>query len=705
MNYLMDQKFKESTKESIQPSGLKRNTSSMALNLFSFLLFLFFIQQITFLIESIYMLNLLHTSMDSRALGILLLALPVLLFFVKHSKSTYFVIVSSMLLCIFLSPLIPTSLRIFSSGTGAGLFLLYLGLQLSDVTFPKVNWGQSAALATLISIVFRVAGHTLDISITGSTKFIGWILLLIAGFLFYRILKTYPKQKASHSELKEISAEKSSWITIWACIRGLAGSFIFIYFVLSSPGVLARWTEADYFTIHMVLSIIILGFVFIGYNKILSVKRPRLVLAIWNGIFLASFILNILLHRISFPTLKELAPIVVGETTIFSAVINYIMLVLSPVIFINIAWFTHFIKPINPQKVALPFLMAGGLIIVCIFMLIFTNTWGYVGSISKIFRNQFHIPFLIAGLFLILPYAFIKGSYKVDKFSFFSERINKILASILVIVCCGFMFFGNKKPSYLETDNISELTLMTYNIQQGVDFFGNKNFEGQLEMIQEIDPDVLCLQESDASRISGGNSDVVRYFAENLGFYTYYGPKTVSGTFGTAILSRFPLDSCRTVFTFSDKDEIGTAVVKIHVGNQDITLINSHPAGKEKAKHEHIDMVTALAKERSLVIAMGDYNFRQDSPYYKKITSILNDAWLTLYPDAIGPVESGKLDLSFQNRNKSSGVLLENGKLDMKSRIDHIFLSKAFQVVEAHYLPAPESETDHPAHWAVVRWE
>ena len=40
----------------------------------------------------------------------------------------------------------------------------------------------------------------------------------------------------------------------------------------------------------------------------------------------------------------------------------------------------------------------------------------------------------------------------------------------------------------------------------------------------------------------------------------------------------------------------------------------------------------------------------------------------------------------------------------MKNRIDHIFLSKDFKVVEAHYLPAPESGTDHPAHWAVVRW-
>jgi endonuclease/exonuclease/phosphatase family metal-dependent hydrolase len=246
---------------------------------------------------------------------------------------------------------------------------------------------------------------------------------------------------------------------------------------------------------------------------------------------------------------------------------------------------------------------------------------------------------------------------------------------------------------------------MTYNIQQGVDFFGNKNFEGQLGMIQEIDPDILCLQESDASRISGGNSDVVRYFAEHLGYYTYYGPKTVTGTYGTAILSRFPMDSCQTVFTYSDKDEIGTAVAVIFLADQNITLINSHPAGGKKAREEHIDMVTQLAKDNKMVIDMGDYNFRQNSPYYQKITTVLKDSWLTLYPDAIGPVDNEKIDLSFENRNNSSGMLLSDGKLDMKGRIDHIFLSKDFEVKEAHYLPSPESETDHPAHWAIVRWD
>jgi len=48
---------------------------------------------------------------------------------------------------------------------------------------------------------------------------------------------------------------------------------------------------------------------------------------------------------------------------------------------------------------------------------------------------------------------------------------------------------------------------------------------------------LIGLQESDTNRISGGNSDIVRYFADRLDLYAYYGPKVVPGTFGIALLA------------------------------------------------------------------------------------------------------------------------------------------------------------------------
>lgn len=681
-------------------TSIESSNSEIYLSLFSTLLFLFFIQQITFLVESIYMLNLLHTSMDAKALGIFLLALPILLSFIKPGRFTYIAFVSFILIGSALSPVLTTPMRIFSSGIASGSFLLYMGLQFSDKNMPRANWGQAAALATLTSISFRAVGHTLDISISGNTLFIGWLLILATAFLFFQIINDYSGINDNQIHVKNESKNSGSLLNI----TGIAGSIILIYFAFSSPGVIARWTEGNYLLINIILSNSIWILMVFGSAKVLNHKSLKGLLLIANVVFVLLLLGSILTNRVSFPLSPDSAPVVVGEPDLFSQLITYLMLFLSPVLFLNISVFARNINPVRPGKLAGPFLVAVLLIIVAVFMLIFTNVWGYTKPVSVYFRNQFHVPFLFAGVLLLLPILF--GRKEVFNGKSFNPvpGWSRILYLFMVILCCSAVLKGTKKQTTNQNETNAELTIMTYNIQQGVDLFGNKNYEGQLEIIKEINPDIIGLQESDGSRISGGNSDVVRYFAKKLGYYSYFGPKTVTGTFGTAILSRFPLASNQTIFTYSNKDEVGTAVSEIKVAGKIITIANSHPAGKDDAKMAHINAVANLAAEKEMVIAIGDYNFRQGSPFYERITTKLNNAWLSLYPDAIGPVDENKLDLTFENRKSSGGKLLPGGKQDMTSRIDHIFLSKEFEVVEAHYLPAPESGTDHPVHWAVIKW-
>ncbi|MCG8308481.1 MAG: endonuclease/exonuclease/phosphatase family protein [Cytophagales bacterium] len=678
---------------------MKLKTLEIDIDFFSSLLFLFFIQQITLLIESIYMLNLLNTRMDMKALGLLLLALPVFLFSIQNNKFTYISLVGLMLVCMTLSPLLSTASRIFSAGIGAGTFLLYLGLHLSNKGSSKVDWGQSAAWATLVSILSRHVGGSLDISITGNSKIIGWMLVIIAALLFYFTVKDYREPDPIAHKKRE---ERPPYYT-WFSVLGLAGSILFIYFALSSPGVIARWTEGDHNTIRFVPAVSILIFIHLSRYFRSSHTKPRLSIALWNVLFVGFFIWNILLHRVTFPSLENLNPVTVGQEGLFDKVICYTALVLSPVVFVNISLFAHSIKFVKTSKLATPFLGGVLMMILCIFVLIFTNTWGYVGTIGRIFRNQFHLPFALAGLMMILPY-FFTDPCNEKKTTRFKLNLGWVLSLVLFTTLSALIFLKRNKMVSTGQAHFNRLTLMTYNIQQGVDLFGAKNFDGQLAKIREVDPDILCLQESDASRISGGNSDVVRYFSEKLGYYSYYGPKTVTGTYGTAILSKFPLENCRTVFTYSSKDEIGTAIAEIAIRDLKIQIINSHPAGNETSRAEHIHMVISEARQNEYVIAMGDYNFRQDSPYYKKITKFLNDAWLRVYPDAIGQIDTNKIDPSIMRRKQSSGKLLNGGKIDMKTRIDHIFISDKFEVLEAHYLPAPESQTDHPLHWAVVRF-
>jgi len=66
---------------------------------------------------------------------------------------------------------------------------------------------------------------------------------------------------------------------------------------------------------------------------------------------------------------------------------------------------------------------------------------------------------------------------------------------------------------------------------------GNRPMIGSSALIRQVSPDLLALQESDTARISLNNNDTVRYYASQLAIISYYGPTTVTGTFGTAILS------------------------------------------------------------------------------------------------------------------------------------------------------------------------
>ena len=658
------------------------------------LLFLFFIQQITFLVESIYMLNLLNTRMDSRAFGIFLLTLPVLLIWLKNNKRTDLTLLVVMLASIWMSPLLSTGYRIFSSGVGAGTYLIYLGLQLSKKGNQKINWGQSVAIATVLSIIFRAFGDSLDISISGDGKVLSWSLV----FLCFALHIFSSGTSEENSEPDENFNTKSG---NWLIVIGLFSCFIFIYFVFSSPGVVARWIEGDFEWIQLVTAGSILLALVFGIYRLDFIRKNLMMIKIWNVIFIFLFILNIILHQITFPTFDNLTPVIVGPSIGFSMVVCYFMLALSPIILVNIELFSMSIKPVHPSRLAISFLIAVLFLILSVFILIFTNTWGYVGSISRFFRNQFHLPFLISGISMILPYLFKKFNI-IRRTIGFGWRFRMLTFVVLILLLFASIFMNSHTTTEFHK-NGDQLKLMTFNIQQGVDLFGNKNYEGQLKKIEEIDPDILCLQESDVSRISGGNSDVVRYFSENLGYYKYYGPKTVTGTYGTAILSKFPLKDCKSIFTYSSKDEIGTAIAKISLENHSIKIINSHPAGDAKSREEHIEMVIDEANESDNVIAMGDYNFKQDSPYYQKITSILYDSWLSIYPDAIGSIDTVDLDLTFVGRKPSSGKLLDGGKINMSSRIDHIFLSESFEVTDANYLPAPESETDHPLYWVLVQ--
>jgi endonuclease/exonuclease/phosphatase family metal-dependent hydrolase len=298
-----------------------------------------------------------------------------------------------------------------------------------------------------------------------------------------------------------------------------------------------------------------------------------------------------------------------------------------------------------------------------IFAQIFTTTYDYVPIIGPLFRDRFWIvvslpAFVLAGTLLALP--------RPDQ-STWRPGIPLIAGLVaLLLIAPPVLMVVSADPE--DGADGTPLTIVTYNVQQGYDADNRRNFDGQLDLLRSFDADIIGLQESDTGRVAGGNDDLVRYFADNLDLYSYYGPKTVTGTFGVALLSRYPIEEARTYYLFSEGEQKAIISARVTVGGKPLQVFIVHlgNGGPLIQQEQLLSLVPAQAN----VIMAGDFNFRPNTPQYRLTVEQLDDAWL---------------------EQPSAGFLPDPDR----DRIDYVFVSSSIDVLEAVYLDSPES--NHPA--------
>jgi endonuclease/exonuclease/phosphatase family metal-dependent hydrolase len=256
--------------------------------------------------------------------------------------------------------------------------------------------------------------------------------------------------------------------------------------------------------------------------------------------------------------------------------------------------------------------------------------------------------------------------------SYFILFSHKSAAYFTATVLCAGVIMGltitDSHPT-IQTGEKTSATILTYNILVGRNVMGVRNYDGQLAKIKDIDADVIGLQESGAARTAGGNSDVVRYFASKLNLYSYYGPKTVTGTFGNALLSKYPIGNARTFYMYSEGEQTACIEAQITIGSKTFNVFVTH-LGNSGDLYQQKAILGRL-EGKSNIILMGDFNFRSDTEQYRLTTRILNDSWQLNSPSAVD-----------------------------QGRIDHIFLSPGTEVIDSRYLESNDS--DHPALKTVI---
>ena len=100
------------------------------------------------------------------------------------------------------------------------------------------------------------------------------------------------------------------------------------------------------------------------------------------------------------------------------------------------------------------------------------------------------------------------------------------------------------------------LKVATYNIWSGRNNVEpqTRNYDWTAEVISEIAPDVIGLQEVSKQPCSGFSAydieeDVPEYLGKKLGMYSYFAPAIINNSYGygNALLSKYPIKSAKNV--------------------------------------------------------------------------------------------------------------------------------------------------------------
>jgi hypothetical protein len=110
---------------------------------------------------------------------------------------------------------------------------------------------------------------------------------------------------------------------------------------------------------------------------------------------------------------------------------------------------------------------------------------------------------------------------------------------LLAVAVAYLRFPTNDYTPYHKDDKVVTAGIWTIHFSLDNDMWSSE--QRMINLIREAEVDVIGLLESDTQRVIMGNRDSTMVLAEELGMYVDYGPGPNKHTWGSALLSKFPI--------------------------------------------------------------------------------------------------------------------------------------------------------------------
>jgi endonuclease/exonuclease/phosphatase family metal-dependent hydrolase len=163
---------------------------------------------------------------------------------------------------------------------------------------------------------------------------------------------------------------------------------------------------------------------------------------------------------------------------------------------------------------------------------------------------------------------------------------------------------------------VTPLVVASYNIHRGVGLDGRRDLARTADVIAEIAPDVIGLQEVVRDTADGIHAaDQAHFLAARLDMTLVMGetrPYGDAGTYGNAVLTRLPvLGSLRCDLSWSGREPRGCLRVDLGVGERALHVFNCHFGLGFRERRAQLDLLGGFLKAADCEgprLVVGDFN-------------------------------------------------------------------------------------------------